>query len=159
MYGYIYETTNLINNNKYVGQHKSKVFDNSYYGSGICITNAVKKYGKDNFKVVILEKCSNKEDLNEKEKYYIKQLKESGQKYYNISNGGDCAGSVYDYLDDNEIIKWKNNVSKRTKEAMIEKGLINKNGLSEEMRIKISKATKGIKKSEEMKLNTLPATQ
>lgn len=52
MYGYIYKTTNLINNKIYIGQHKVKEekIDNSYYGSGKLIIQAIKKYGKENFK-------------------------------------------------------------------------------------------------------------
>ena len=34
MFGYIYETTNLIDGKKYIGKHKSKTFDRNYYGSG-----------------------------------------------------------------------------------------------------------------------------
>lgn len=30
MFGYIYETTNLINNKKYIGKHKSNKFDKNY---------------------------------------------------------------------------------------------------------------------------------
>ena len=39
---YIYLTTNLINNKKYVGQHTGKLND-SYLGSGIHFLRAVKK--------------------------------------------------------------------------------------------------------------------
>jgi hypothetical protein len=53
--GYIYITTNLINNKKYIGQHKSKSFDLNYLGSGKLIVEAIKKYGKDNFKTEVIE--------------------------------------------------------------------------------------------------------
>ena len=43
MFGYIYKTTNLINGKIYIGQHKSEVFDNSYYGSGKLIGRAITK--------------------------------------------------------------------------------------------------------------------
>lgn len=72
MFGYIYETTNLINGNKYIGKHKSSTFDTNYYGSGIGINNALNKYGKENFKVIILEEVhTNQKDLDLRETYWI----------------------------------------------------------------------------------------
>ena len=67
MYGYIYETTNLINGKKYIGKHKSIDFDPNYKGSGQVLKKAFSKYGKNNFKCVIIEKCDNLKDLNTKE--------------------------------------------------------------------------------------------
>jgi len=43
MYGYIYKTTNLINNWIYIGQKKKIKFDHNYYGSGIHLKNAINK--------------------------------------------------------------------------------------------------------------------
>ena len=43
MYGYIYLTTNLINGKKYIGQHRSKEFDKSYFGSGVVLLKALEK--------------------------------------------------------------------------------------------------------------------
>lgn len=72
MYGYIYETTNLINGKKYIGQHKSNKFDTWYLGSGIVLKKAIKKYGKENFQTIIIEKIyTNKDDLNKREVYWI----------------------------------------------------------------------------------------
>lgn len=45
MYGYVYQTINLINGKKYIGKHKSNVFDESYKGSGVYLSRAIKKYG------------------------------------------------------------------------------------------------------------------
>lgn len=45
MYGYIYITTNLTNNKKYIGKHASSKFDENYKGSGKRLWNAINKYG------------------------------------------------------------------------------------------------------------------
>ena len=72
MYGYIYLTTNNINGMKYIGQKKSEKFLNEkYLGSGSYLLNAVRKYGKDNFSVIMLDTADSFDELNEKEIYYI----------------------------------------------------------------------------------------
>ena len=44
MYGYIYETTNLINGMKYIGLHTASKFEGTnYLGSGTKLIEAVKK--------------------------------------------------------------------------------------------------------------------
>ncbi len=50
MYYTIYQTTNLINNKIYLGQHKTNNPYDSYYGSGTALINSIKKYNKHNFK-------------------------------------------------------------------------------------------------------------
>ena len=84
MYGYIYKTTNLINNKIYIGQHKKSTFNNKYYWSGKLITLAIKKYGKENFKVELIDIADNLSELTEKEYYYIKLYK-SSVKYNNYN--------------------------------------------------------------------------
>lgn len=89
MYGYIYKTTNLINNKIYIGQHKSSVFDEHYMGSGKMISDAIKKYGKDNFKCEILEWCESRQDADTKERLYISQNGLPNYDIgYNITKGG-----------------------------------------------------------------------
>lgn len=101
MYGYIYETTNLINGKKYIGKHKSSSFDNNYYGSGIKFSKALKECGKDNFSVRILEECNSLEELNKKETYYIELFDAvRSSRYYNNSYGGEnegweCINKIY----------------------------------------------------------------
>ena len=56
MYGYIYKTTDLRNNKIYVGQHKTKTFDNKYFGSGIVIQQLLQKYGTSIFKQSIKQR-------------------------------------------------------------------------------------------------------
>lgn len=95
MYGYIYETTNLINGHKYIGQHKSEVFDEKYIGSGKYLWNAIRKYGKENFVVKLIEKCDSQNHLNEREIYWIKFYNAvKSDKYYNIAEGGFGYGNT-----------------------------------------------------------------
>lgn len=85
---YIYLTTNLINGKKYIGQHKGDI-DDSYLGSGILISTAIKKYGKQNFKKEILQICSSREEADELEKYYINLYNAVlDENFYNLQEGG-----------------------------------------------------------------------
>lgn len=90
MYGYIYLTTNLINQMMYIGQHKSSIFT-EYKGSGKYLKKALNKYGWDNFKVELLEECSSQEELNDREKFWIKEYRDKYgySRMYNLSDGGE----------------------------------------------------------------------
>lgn len=84
---YIYLTTNLINNKKYIGQHTGAIND-SYLGSGIALIQAIENYGKENFNKQILEICD-KEKLNEREKYWIQYYNAfNSEDFYNLTEGG-----------------------------------------------------------------------
>lgn len=84
---YVYRTTNLINKKYYIGKHVSIKFDPNYLGSGLKIKNAIRKYGKHNFKVELIQAF-----LTEKEAFdYERQLIESVlglPECYNIVDGG-----------------------------------------------------------------------
>ena len=90
MFGYIYKTTNLINNKIYIGKKHSNVFIEDYFGSGKLIKLAIDKYGVENFKVELIDVANSLEEINEKEKHHISD-NNSYYKYgkgYNISSGG-----------------------------------------------------------------------
>ena len=89
-YGYIYLITNLINQKKYIGKHKSGKFDPSYHGSGgNHYQNALSKYGWDNFKVDILCWCFSEEELNSEEEFLIDYFNcVLDPNYYNETDGG-----------------------------------------------------------------------
>lgn len=70
-YFYIYKTTNLINDKIYIGQHSTFNINDRYLGSGSNFQKALKKYGKENFKCEILEFCNSREELNEREIFWI----------------------------------------------------------------------------------------
>ena len=97
--GVIYKATNLINGKLYIGQtidfvsrvtkHKSDARhaferkDSSYFHK------AMHKYGVDNFKFEIIEKIDNSL-LNEREKFWIKELNTFAPNGYNLTLGGDA---------------------------------------------------------------------
>lgn len=90
----VYLITNLINNKKYVGQtrgsldkrwkrHCWKTKKNKYY-----LHRAIKKYGKNNFKVEILHSCSSFEEMDNLEKKFIKLYDCRHPNGYNLTYGG-----------------------------------------------------------------------
>ena len=94
-YGRIYIIRNTVNSKIYVGQttvsiklrfqnHLSAARNNKDYVIG----KAIRKYGQDKFYVELLEECL-KEELNEREKYWISFFKATDSRYgYNLSIGG-----------------------------------------------------------------------
>ena len=86
----IYKTINLINDKIYIGQSKNN--DNTYFGSGVAINIAIKKYGKSNFKkeIIIEFDFEDKDLLNDSEKYWIKNFNSNNRLIgYNMTEGGD----------------------------------------------------------------------
>lgn len=107
MYGYIYLTTNKLNNKIYVGQKKSDVFlAENYLGSGKYLKRAVNKYGKENFEVILLDTADYRKDLSDLEIYYIEKYNSTDKHIgYNIAKGGIGGGEVYVHNDiKNEFI-------------------------------------------------------
>lgn len=90
MYGYIYKTTNLQNGMIYIGQKKSvKFLGHSYLGSGKLLRKAIKKYGRNNFVVELLEEVNESKSLDEREIYWIGHYHSTDHSIgYNISEGG-----------------------------------------------------------------------
>lgn len=90
MYGYVYKTTNLLNDKIYIGQHKGNMFDPYYYGSGSWFKYIMKRDGKENFKCEILEECDTLELLNEREVYWIEFYQSRNPSIgYNLAKGGE----------------------------------------------------------------------
>ena len=97
--GVIYKITNLINNKIYIGQtwktepqrwqeHVWRAF-NDPSNDSIYLCNAIKKYGKENFKREIIDESNSVEELNNKEINYIKQYNTTDPNIgYNICIGG-----------------------------------------------------------------------
>jgi len=95
----IYKTTNLINNKFYIGQDSRN--NSNYLGSGKLLKQAILKYGKQNFKKEILQKCNSVDKLNESEIWWIKELDATNRKIgYNIASGGDSGMLGYKHTEE-----------------------------------------------------------
>ena len=85
----VYLTTNLINGKKYIGSTARTDKDVKYYlGSGVNISQAIKKYGKENFTRETLWEGP-KEVVREIETFYCTLNNvASDPQYYNCTNQG-----------------------------------------------------------------------
>jgi group I intron endonuclease len=81
----IYKTINLVNGKFYIG--KDVKDDASYLGSGRILKQAIKKYGKHNFRKEILEVCFTLDELDKREKYWI-SYHNATKEGYNLTSGG-----------------------------------------------------------------------
>lgn len=107
---FIYKTTNLINGHYYVGKHSSLDIENdNYLGSGKHLINAIKKYGKSNFKRQILYEYQNQNQAWERESDIVTKDFISKMDTYNSTLGGRGFSSGYKIVkDDNgDVIKVK----------------------------------------------------
>lgn len=92
---YIYKTTNLVNGKIYIGKSQND-FNEGYIGSGSILKKAIKKYGRSNFNVELIEECYTLEDLDYKEIFWIEKYNSTDPKLgYNITKGG-TGGNTYE---------------------------------------------------------------
>lgn len=90
-YGFIYITTCVINNKKYLGQRKYSCGWEVYLGSGVAFTNAVKKYGRENFRREIICEANTAEELNLLEyELSVKYDVVNSDDWYNLCYGGNA---------------------------------------------------------------------
>jgi group I intron endonuclease len=93
----VYKISNTINSKVYVGitnqGYKTRWYkhcSDSIRECGFPLHNAMRKHGIDNFKIEVIEVCSDIEYLKEREKYWIKELKSrTTENGYNLTEGGD----------------------------------------------------------------------
>lgn len=118
MFGYIYLTTNTINNKKYIGQRRAfncSPEDDDYLGSGIILQRAIKFYGKENFNKEILEYCDSLDELNESEKKWIAYYDAvTSDEFYNIAAGG-LAGDTWTGRSDKDKEKFRKKIRESNK--------------------------------------------
>lgn len=89
MYFIIYETINLVNGKRYRGCHQTNNIEDGYFGSGKVLQQAIKKYGKHSFSRTILEYCSDRKSMLEREKFWVNSEFLNREDTYNLKLGGD----------------------------------------------------------------------
>lgn len=153
----VYKVTNKINGKIYIGQTIKPL---NYRWSQHCsctsncvaLNRAIAKYGKENFMVEQIDVANSQNELDEKERYWIKFYQSFGEKGYNLTNGGEINKLVSD--------ETKLKISKANKGNKYCVGRImsdeTKRKISEKARLRLSDKTKhpryGVKISEETRL-------
>ena len=118
----IYKITNTINGKCYIGKSENLGKRIKYH---ICslkngnnknthMQNAYDHYGTGTFELEILEELSNTDDINEREKYWIKFYNSNNPEYgYNKTEGGDGGNSYQNVLSQEQIEELKRKASTR----------------------------------------------
>ena len=132
MFGYIYKITHIPSGRYYIGQHKSPVFDKSYWGKGCVIKQLYRKHPKEEFTREILVWAKDYDELNRLESEYVNNEVLKDPKCINLKTGGD----VWKFTDESKQKMAESHVGKP---------------LSEEHKRKISTALSGRTLSEEHK--------
>lgn len=131
----VYKITNKINNKVYIGitskglsaRWKEHLY-NAEHGCPFKLHNALRKYGKENFSIELIDFCNSWEELEEKEKYYISEYKSLQDEFgYNMTEGGDGTIGRYVTMETRDKIRQKalgREVSEETREKLSEAGKV-----------------------------------
>jgi group I intron endonuclease len=108
----VYLITNIENKKQYVGITKFSIEERflQHTRRGFILTEAIKKYGKDNFYIDLIEEVESAERAYELEPYYIKKYDTKVPNGYNLTDGGD---GLYGVIIDDEDRKRRSKVMKR----------------------------------------------
>ena len=101
----VYKITNLSNEKIYVGQTRQRIEKRflQHSKSNSPLGKAMRECGLENFTIEIIERCETQEELNEREKFWIKVLNSKFPKGYNLSNGGAGFVRQKNYSDDSAV--------------------------------------------------------
>lgn len=180
----IYKVINKLNSKVYIGkttrtslqrwaQHLSEAYNPKHAAYDFYFHRALRKEGKNNFSVEVVEVVETEQELNIREKYWINYYKEllGADKVYNTAeggNGGNTRGTGWHHTDEakqkmreHHNYNSHKNRPKHSEETKRKIGKANSgsnNGMfgrhyetSAETKLKISRARKGQLLSEEHK--------
>jgi len=146
----IYQIRNLVNGKVYVGsainlrarwqKHLSNLRYNKH--PNIKLQNAFNKYGVDNLIFEIIELVPNKEQLLDREQYYINTLNAVNEGYNICPIAGNTTGVFHTEESIQKMKVAHSNISEETRKRMSEAGKRRK-PISEETRRHMSEAQKG----------------
>jgi len=139
---YVYKITNTINGMLYIGSHYGKLKD-SYIGSGLAISRAIEKYGKEVFKKEIIEVVDSKELLLIREAFWLTKFDcANNPAFYNLTNvAGGGFMSDGKTKEEKNIIREKQEIGRRAKrQQTVQKMLRTKQNWTEEQRNKVYKS-------------------
>jgi len=105
---YLYKIENKLNKKVYIGIHSTENINDEYMGSSALVSQAIEKYGKNNFSKTILEYCSSREELVELEKKIVNKEFVARRDTYNLSVGGGGATSTWEKSNEKIAYKLKN---------------------------------------------------
>lgn len=91
MIHYIYRITNKHNGQEYTGRRSTKkasAEEDNYFGSGVWLRAAVKKYGRETFTFEVLQYCDTYEELVETERFIVNEEYVARSDTYNLALGG-----------------------------------------------------------------------
>jgi len=89
-YHYIYKTTCIITNKYYIGLHSTDNLNDGYLGSGRRLKYSVKKYGRKNHTIEILEHFPNRESLIKREEEIVNDVMVASTSCMNLIRGGNA---------------------------------------------------------------------
>ena len=135
----LYLITNRINGKRYVGQTVQSMnrrwIHHKSHSNKTAISRAINKYHSENFDVKILSRCYTFDEMNHRERYYIKIFNTLAPNGYNLRDGGNN-GAMH--------------AESKNKISLALKGRQGKPH-TKETRLKISNLNKGKKHSENTK--------
>ena len=117
---YIYKITNKVNGKVYIGQSIRPIEQRFQRHINDAVNNildthfarAIRKYGKENFYIELVETCDNQTELNLKEQYWIRKYDSINNGYNETDATSKCGGNTYMSKTESEMKEISEKISK-----------------------------------------------
>jgi hypothetical protein len=158
---FIYKTTCSVNGKYYYGMHSTDDLEDGYLGSGTYLAKAKRKYGKENFKLEIMEFCSDRESLKKREAELITEEMLNDPMCMNLSfGGGEIKLTHEQYVARNKLcnqrlqekLKTDPETQRKFREHMIAHNKKHNSERNKRTNVARNKARIGIPRTDEVKL-------
>ena len=117
---YIYKITNKVNGKVYIGQSIRPIEQRFQRHINDAVNNildthfarAIRKYGKENFYIELVETCDNQTELNLREQYWIRKYDSINNGYNETDATSKCGGNTYMSKTESEMKEISEKISK-----------------------------------------------